>query len=221
MKRAHAEGGRGAPDFGFTLVEAAIVLVIVGVILGIGTSAWMTMNDAREITLTSNRMRAAKNCLITKVVISHQYPDWTSGYASPSTAAVDDCMEERLDAWDQEIRFLEGFRTGGASLADGCLLMDQTLPDNHPCGADNAPVEPATGSTATDADGNTVNDVAFVLISFGEDRTADDAGYGNQLPGGTFATTMSATPDFSSNDDDVFLIVTYPDLLAAIARSEQ
>jgi type II secretory pathway pseudopilin PulG len=202
----------------------ALVLVVVGVILGIGTSAWMSINDARRITMTGNRMQAAKNCLITRVVNSHRYPSYTSGYGSPAGNGVDACVGERLDGWGGPIYFMEGFRPDASALSGGCLLEDEALPSNHPCGSDNAPVLPSDDSEAIDKDGNTVEDVAFILVSFGEDATADDASYGGVLDP-PLAVTMDASTDpdfeFNTGEDDVVLIVTVHDLLAAIARSEQ
>lgn len=228
MRHARASNGLKSFSFGFSLLEVAIVLVIAGIILGIGTSAWLTMNEARRITLTTNRMRAAKDCLITRVVNSKKYPERapTDDYANETRYEVSRCLAQRNDGWGQPIYFLEGFRPGGAGLAGGCLFQDEALPEDHPCGVDNAPVLPSVDSQAIDKDGApAVDDVAFVLVSFGSDLTADDVSYGSVLTGGVLAATMTAstTPDFtfSNGEDDVVMIVTYPELLAAIARSEE
>lgn len=224
MKNSRISSGSRPIPSGFSLIEMALVLVVVGIILGIGTSAWLSINDARRITVTSNRMQAAKNCLITRVVNSHRYPKYTSGYSDPNANEVDRCLGERIDAWGQPIRFLEGFQDGGGTLAGACLVADDALPTSHPCHPDNAPVLPedgSSGSTAVDKDGNTVEDVVFILLSFGEDMTADDASYGTPL-NTDIATQMTAEPNFEEDpdEDDIVLIVTVHDLLAAIARSE-
>jgi hypothetical protein len=97
-----------------------------------------------------------------------------------------------------------------------------------------APIEGngAGTSSVIDKDGNQVEDVAFVLVSYGADRQFDatNSGYGTLDPlNGPFTITLDTAnrPDFEvepinePDEDDIVLIVTYPELLAAIARSEQ
>jgi hypothetical protein len=70
------------------------------------------------------------------------------------------------------------------------------------------------------------------LISYGQDRAADatNSGYAGSfdIPNDQFANILDPNdrPDFTFEDanpdeDDIVLIVTYPDILAALARSGQ
>jgi len=243
-RHARASHGPGAGRFGFSMLEMAIVLVIAGIILGIGTTAWLTMNEARRITLTSNRMAAARDCLINRVVTGKTYPRYTPGgdYSQETSQEVDRCLAQRSDGWGQPILFIGGVWDDGGTTrwlgenGDECLVSDPTLPDTHPCFGD--PVLPIEGngtiaSAVTDKDGSEVEDVVFVLLSYGENRVADptNSGYDtlHNIAGGQLANTLNPNdrPNFEVEDvnkrdeDDVVMIVTVQDLLAAIARSEQ
>jgi prepilin-type N-terminal cleavage/methylation domain-containing protein len=243
MRHARASNGLKSFSFGFSLLEVAIVLVIAGIILGIGTSAWLTMNEARRITLTTNRMRAARDCLINRVIVGKTYSQYTPGgdYSNETTFEVDRCLSQRVDGWGQPILFLGGVWDDAGTptrLSGECIISDSTLPIDHPC-FDEAvrPIEGDTSGTSSvrDKDGSWIEDVAFLLISYGADRQADptNSGYDGlfDIPNDQFANTLNPTdpnrPNFEveagneSVEDDIVMIVTVQDLLAAIARSEQ
>jgi hypothetical protein len=83
---------------------------------------------------------------------------------------------------------------------------------------------PHANSEIVDANGNTVEDVAFVLVSYGRDRTPDHASYAGLLEPaapGILGAALVAPPDFSAKTDDIYLAVTYPELLSVLAREGQ
>lgn len=140
---------------------------------------------------------------------------------------------------------------GGFLDETNCLLINETTTDsNDPCStshSSNPPVKPATTSKIVDDDGNLVSDVAFVLVSMGHDGVPDHASYSGLFPNmdgryesaGSTATSPWAgqlnganPPDFSDattppanlgrpDDEDIYLVVTFSELLAELAKARQ
>lgn len=232
IRRMSGTAGRG-----YTLVEMAIVLVIAGIILAIGVSSWMLLAEGRKNSSTYATMRRARDCIEDYVAQTGLYPAYSSDLAADPNFAVNICLNGKLDAWGEQIMFLEGIRDGGGTLASLCLLSTETASTDDPCSAeyavtaDRPPIKPDATSTITDKDGNTISDVAFVLISYGRQRNADHTSYGNLLDPavvGVFASRISAgsQPDFSTTlllnpreDDDIYMVVTYPELVSEVAKS--
>jgi prepilin-type N-terminal cleavage/methylation domain-containing protein len=221
----------GRRDAGFTLIEMAIVLVIAGIIMSIGVSGWMLLAEGRKNSATLATMRKVRDCMVNYVAQTGLYPAYSSDLASNANAAVDICLRDKNDAWGEQIMFLEGVRDGGGSLAGLCLLSTDLVADGDPCSPNHAsapPIKPDATSTLTDKDGNSISDLAFVLISFGRLRNADHTSYGNRLDpaqAGVFANQMSSgtSPNFSASlltgeDDDLYLAVTYPELVSEVAK---
>lgn len=228
--------GRAGRREGMTLVEVAIVLVIAGIILGIGASSWMLLAEGRKNSSTLATMRRARDCMVNYVAQTGLYPAYSADLASDANAAVDICLLGKVDGWGRQIMFLEGLPDGGVgNLAGGCLLATDLVADDDPCSPSYAlrtpPIKPDAASTLTDKDGNVISDLAFVLVSFGRLRNADHTSYGNRLDpaqAGVFANRINSAspPDFSTSlltspaeDDDLYLAVTYPELVAEVAKS--
>lgn len=217
-----------------SLIELAVVVVIIGLILGIGTASWTMLIDARQLSRTRGEMRRASNCIMQRVEASARYPDYEEDFTTASTALVNTCLAQRQDAWNGFIYFIEGVEEGAAtslqtsfSGSPGCIAPNVTAADADPCAPSNVIKPDQTSSVATDKDGNTVERVAYILVSYGEDRSADSATYGDLFDADTHAATMDigSPPDFTGTEvagvatrDDVYLIVTYEDMLAAIAE---
>lgn len=227
----------GRREGGFTLIEMAIVLVIAGIMMGIGVSGWMLLAEGRKNSATLATMRKVRDCMVNYVAQTGLYPAYSADLASNANAAVDICLRDRNDAWGEQIMFLEGIRDGGGSFGgptappEGlCLLATDLVADGDPCStnytviADRPPIKPDATSTLTDKDGNSISDLAFVLISFGRLRTADHTSYGNLLDptqAGVFANqiTSGSPPNFNTSQvDDLYLVVTYPELVSEVAK---
>lgn len=228
-RRPRPAGPEGFPrPAGFTLVEMALVLLIIGLVAGLGYTAWQSLNDASRIQATENRMRAARDCIVAGTVNSGRYPSYDQDYDSPGANVVDGCLDGIEDSWGQPILFLEGLSSPGTGLEGECLDPSETADSSDPCHISNAPVRPdPVNSLATDRDGNTVERVAFILISYGDDMMAADTSYGDRFDIGAnqFASVMGATtPDFSTaatlEAEDIYMIVTFYDLMAAFAEAK-
>lgn len=244
-------------DAGFTLVELAIVLVIAGIMMTLGYYSWGMVVEGRKNAATLFEMNKVKACIMGAIVADSTYPNWTATRTQPitPTVVVDRCLDSRVDAHTNPIYFIEGVRStaqGGGSLAGNCILPDSTRANNDPCSPNYTttppgppPITPQTGtgasaSFATDRDGVVIQDVAFILVSFGRSGRADNNNLSLMFPAGTLSASILATgtqPSFArtaadGNDyltetgqtgvywgDDVYLMVTYQEILGAIVRA--
>lgn len=235
-----------------TLIELGIVLVIIGIILSIGTASWISYADARRVVITAGEMRRAKDCLVQRILNDRMYPGFTAAgdYSDRMSFSVDDCLNGRLDGWGRPLCYIQGLQAPGDGLnEDDCLLVNETtLDENDPCSPSNSkspPVQPYTSSKIVDDDGETINDVAFVIVSMGHDGVPNHTSYAALFPnmdgryetaGSTntapWAARMGSTPDFSDatnnpatlnepEDEDIYLVVTYSELLAELANARQ
>lgn len=234
-EKVRAAAGSFPRQGGFSLMELGIVLVIAGIIISLGAVSWGVVVEARKNAVSRGELRRARECIVNAVISSGQYPSYSFDY-NDNTRDVDRCLRPRTDAWGAPFYFIEGIRDttqGGGSLAGGCMQTVDTAATNDPCSPSHTtkpPIKPDTTSTATDKDGNVITDVAFILVSFGKSRVADNVStIGGLFPAGTLAAQMltgtaTGQPDFSLNDvgrdnDDIYLIVTYPELLAELSKA--
>lgn len=255
MREMRWLGRRGA---GFTLIEMAIVLVIAGIMMALGYFSWGMVVEGRKNAATLATLRKAKACIMGSILADGVYPSYTAARTAPidPTVVVDRCLDSRLDPYGNPIYFIEGVRStaqGGGSLAGGCLLPVDTRDSNDPCspgfvGAGGPPPivpEPGTvagaSSYATDRDGVNIEDVAYVLMSFGRSGVPDNANLRLIFPAGSgilsrrmliagtqpsFARTAVDTTDplidaaqVGNWGNDIYLIVTYQEILGELARA--
>ncbi|WP_457572461.1 hypothetical protein [Desulfovulcanus sp.] len=207
---------------GFTLIEMAVILIIIGLILFVGVASWQTLSEGRRITQTRTILEEAKDCLIKRMYYTEAYPRFDTGNnTSNSSADVDQCLAEKRDAWGHPLRYLGGIDNAtNASLAGKFIIDD--LAENQ-----TAEYKPGDWSNATDKDGNNVGDIAFILISFGRDGQADDSSYGTPLSftGSIYNPDSTAAridenhlPQFNATGDDLYLIVTGNELKAVLSQ---
>jgi prepilin-type N-terminal cleavage/methylation domain-containing protein len=202
---------------GFTLVEIGIVLVIVALMLGFGVTAYMGLMETRKVAKAQSMLKDAKSCLLKRALVSERYPSYTAGLTcaggGSSSLDVDDCIcpPDMLDPWGQGIRFLEGVQGIGTGLA-GNPFVDEIVRGQTRVAPD------AIFSQVLDHTGLLRNDVAFVLISFGEDTVADNTSYGDEFAGGVRAAKIGASvPDFQTGHvDDLYVVVTSSELATAV-----
>ncbi len=214
---------------GFTLIESAIVLVVIGTVLALGVMAWMSIKSGFEVSHTRAKLKAVKSCLMERMILSDKYPDFSvnlqededNNYECENnvqTKAVDYCLckSEYKDAWGRRIRFLGGIYDNGTTWApiNGKGIM------NSDRRSFNATSFPGDKSNATNKDGGSVKNIVFILLSKGIDGSFDrNSTLHYFLPNATDVSnqTLAANleegtwPDFEINDkdyDDQVLIVT-------------
>lgn len=197
---------------GFTLLEMSFLLGIIGLVAVSAFSAWSSFLGGRKIARTESVLEDVRDCLLQRVQQNGYYPVFDNGtHSSNASLDVDFCIADRMDAWGGPVYFLEGRANATAGL-QGLFIVDNEAEEQNGS-------SPDPDFIITDVDGNDVNSTAFVLISFGRDRAADNDSYGD-LFGTDRAATMGSTnkPNFhEDHEDDVVLIVTAPKLAAELA----
>ena len=189
---------------GFTFLELAIVLIVVGVILSIGAASWITFMEGRRAVKTRSVLQQAKDCLVRRVVFNERYPREDD---------FDDCMgESGKDGWSRETAWLVGFDENNDAL-NGTMFVVRDAARNQ-----NA-TYPDADSMVITSSGDQEN-VAFVLLSKGEDGAWDSSTYAGKLGESDPHVLDAVVPDFvSSHKDDIFLVVKGFELAASIKNA--
>ncbi len=225
---------------GFTLLELSVVLVIIGLLVAGGVAGFSALLEGRRVAKTASALYQAKQCLLKRMFYSNTYPSYT-GDNTPATAAdnlncsggvsdlakdVDDCLCNHLDAWGQPLMYLEGIDNNDQPLTGQYILTNEAQ-------GQNATYPSSANSTIIDKDNTTIPGIAFVLISYGRDRIADNLTYSGLFAGGVQVETIdpnAATPDFSTNNnnpagtldenvrDDQIVYVTGTELISTLTQ---
>ncbi|MDD2219426.1 MAG: prepilin-type N-terminal cleavage/methylation domain-containing protein [Desulfoplanes sp.] len=194
---------------GFTFIEMAIVLIIVGVILSIGAASWITFMEGRRVAKTRSVLQQAKDCLVKRVVFNERYPR-TEDFGACINATG-------KDGWNRDIKCLVGVNSTGTTL-DGTDFVVTDDARNQ-----NATVLNYDTVQVITVQGNQTS-VAFVLYSLGDNGLADDTSYDGAdwiQPLADLSTTPDFTPSNDPDDefDDIFLVVKSYELAAAIKNA--
>jgi len=181
---------------GFTLVEVAIVLVIVGLLVGVGSSMVGVLSTAVMVRQTRDTMDA-----VTQSVTS-----WaSSNNGIPNVAGFSTAAKTPVDAWGRSFVYLY----------DGNLYAAAPTKDTI-CGRRSA----ALTVTSTDPVA-TISNVAFVVLSSGNDAlfTSTLTGTGN-LNGGALSTlasgSITGSVSVNANNSDIVRWVTLDELRSKI-----
>ncbi len=196
---------------GFTLLELSLVLMIVGLMAVLGFSSWTSSLGVRKTALTRERLKETKDCLLGRMLHTGSYPLFGNGTdVTNASLDVDICLADRKDAWGGPLYFLEGRANATSGLAGNPLVGSAS--------EDEQGIVPDPTYLFTGLNGTLVNGTAFVLISFGRDRQADNPSYGNLLTTVRANTMNTATPPnfHATHKDDHILLVTAPELAGAI-----
>ncbi len=238
MTRTHEK----AKAKGFTLIEMAIDLVIIGILLSAAGIGWYSLLEGRRLAKTYGTLVQAKECLIKRMLYSNQYPSYTANldcddetapYAFDLSAKdVDACLCNLRDAWGKRLYFIEGRASNSTGsiyypLSQGTKYVADNLPQNATA------TNPDSGnSTITDKDGNTIKYIAFVLVSSGKNLYLDHDSYRSLFTPPSHVATLDTgnLPDFFSDPngtppvgdpdvrDDIILTVTGPELMTLLTE---
>lgn len=197
-----AQRHTAAPARGFTLLEIALVLVVVGILLAIGLLSWSSFAESRRYSKTNSQLMQMKDCLVRCIVFTEHYPRQDD---------FENCRDlTGKDAWGGDIKWIVGVNNAGTRL-------DKT----HAVVTDVARNQTAEGLHSSHeiitANGNFTN-VAFALVSLGEDGEANSSTY-NALNSAEWLKLSGSSPHFSAASDDLVLVVTGYELAATIKNA--
>ncbi|GAB6175593.1 hypothetical protein JCM16814_04840 [Desulfobaculum senezii] len=170
---------------GFSLIEMAIIVVIIGVIVSTALPGLISKIGSDKVVDSRNLVRQARDEIIGEMFSSGSYalPSPGTGNTVPSTIAT------QTDAWGQPLYYFVADVSGASKLTN-----------SGPCGTNS------TQLTVTEPDSSTVSDVAFIVASFGPNSQQDFTA----LPGSGSATLSILTHgdlsavDTSRTFDDIF-----------------
>lgn len=186
---------RFAPrNSGSTLPELAIILVIIGILLGAGLLAWTSLAESRRVSKTRSQLESMKQCLVRAVLFTEHYPrDDDFNHCQNMTGK---------DAWGNPLHWIIGTNSTGTRLAEQHAVITDTARNQTA-----APVNEGLSLRTTQGEHN---GVAFALVSLGPDQIPDHPAYA--VSGGT----LSADLDLTNATDDLVLVVTGYELTATI-----
>ena len=204
---------------GFTLVESAIVLIIIGLIIGVAASGFYTLLEGQRLTKTRSGLDDVKQCLMRRLYASELYPSLTNSLtdcsASVSALDVDFCLCESglRDGWNRPFLFIQNLIDSDVDGMDGYAAVSDILRGGQ------LRTLPSTTNTVTTTTGEVLSDVAYILLSYGADGLPGDASYGNLLAGDLTATMLpNSAIDFTNKGDDLYILITSRELAAALRR---
>jgi len=189
---------------GFTLVELAIVLVIVGVLLGGIVGTLSSRIDTTRRVNTKQQLEDIKAAILGYAAANRRLPCpattssngdsnpndgacvWEHGFVPGKTLGLEGSYNRDnllLDAWDNPIRYSISNADGDAfTTTDGMktITIGALSPDYIICNGDSATSTSCSGSTTI------ANNIPFILLSLGKD-------------GSDFVTTAVANSDQGEN----------------------
>ncbi len=199
---------------GLTLVELTMVMLIIGLILGLGIAGFQTLLHSQRLASTRSSLEQARQCLLRRMLFSDRYPGFSDDLtcAPPVSDSVDVdaclCLDRLRDAWNRPFRFIEAPGLAAPPAGDGPLRGQVR-------------VAPPSTCLATSHTGESLPDIAFLLISYGEDGLPGDPSYGSLFSSpADLAATMDCTSglDFTNKGDDLYLVVTSRELATYLRR---
>jgi prepilin-type N-terminal cleavage/methylation domain-containing protein len=181
---------------GFTLVEVAIVLVIVGLLVGVGSSMVGVLSTAVMVRQTKDTMDA----------VAQSVTSWASSNNDiPNVAGFSSAAKSPVDAWGRSLVYLY----------DSNLYAATPTKDTI-CGRRSAAITVVTTDPVA-----TINNVAFAVLSSSDDATFASTltGTGN-LNGGALSTlasgSITGSVSVNANNSDIVRWVTLDELRSKI-----
>jgi prepilin-type N-terminal cleavage/methylation domain-containing protein len=104
---------------GFTLIEMSVVILIIGLIMGISVSAWVSMKDSQEYAKVKTQLAVANDCLLGQAITSESLPSksWFERYC------------QTIDPWGTPLEYENSCGTGDET----CQFdkIDNTTPEKR------------------------------------------------------------------------------------------
>lgn len=107
-------------DHGFTLIELALVITVIGLLLSFGISAWMSMKTSQQISAANATLKTVSNCLINYTIHSGTIP--------PQAYFTKHCVAS--DPWGESIVYYNNGDDQEISLVTTKIVTDAT--GDHP-----------------------------------------------------------------------------------------
>lgn len=187
---------------GFTLIELAIVLIVIGILVGLGAALLGPLTKQAAFKRTRERVRACKESIIGFVAASRRLPTQTEFQGI--------CNEK--DAWGIDLVYLPDDTTvkydatnDRADLTTGSICC-------NPLPSDMAVNDRAQSGGSN----NYKKDVAFIVLSKGDDRTQNGAFTANTDIGGGEIYSVYNIEEYSDTYDDIIEYATVYELRDAV-----
>lgn len=177
---------------GFTLVELAIVLVIVGLLVGLGSSMTGMLITANNVRQTKDSLDAVSQSITSWASANNRLPDVTTG-----TTGFKSVVKTPTDAWGRDFIYLYD-----TNLAPGSATKDTI------CGRRTTSLSVITSEPTA-----TISNVAFVVISKGDDATLETTVSDAAL---SVSRAATGTVTASTSNSDLLRWVTLDELRSKI-----
>ncbi len=176
---------------GFSLVELAVSLVVIGLLIGLGTAMVGPLLSSIKVRESRENLGAAVESVNSWAAGNTRLPDATEFGSTVRTPT---------DAWGRPFRY----------------LFDNKL--FTPANKDTICGKKSTGITLTDTNGAAIQNVAYVILSHGDDPTTSVAGSFTTLDG--TAVTDSAALSAPPNPRSIVIPATTDDLVRWVTLDE-
>ncbi len=172
---------------GFTLIEVAIVMVVLGLILGLGIPMMKMLMKQNKLTENRTAVKEAKDALIGYAYANGKFPTQKSGYLLPYTIIG----TRHTDAYGNQLLYDVNSHLIGTTDINSFCQAAKTLSQND--------------TTSPGSVGRPIvngHSVAFVVLSKGSDYKLDSA---NNITHGVYENPSHPYNEQNSND----IVVSY------------
>lgn len=149
---------------GLTLVEVAVILVVIGVLVGIGVGIVSMLIRNAKVSESREVVRSLKEAVIGYLITRGKLPCNGAEVCDPPERRYTE-VGRAIDAWGHRVVYIYWGQLRDTTDLCGEVSTGITL---KVCGSDPACTTPV----------QTIQNVAFVLVSKGDNRNKQTAGYG-------------------------------------------